>query len=67
MPLWLIYCAAYLFERFSGLCGTLSPLTKDFIDIGRVSYYGDTHRFRNELVPVLEFPNIEKGVKELRE
>jgi nucleoside-diphosphate-sugar epimerase len=67
MPLWLIYCAAYLFERFSGLCGTLSPLTKDFIDIGRVSYYGDTHRFRNELVPVLEFPNIEKGMKELQE
>lgn len=67
MPLWLIYCAACLFERISGWFGTLSPLTKDFIDIGRVSYYGDTYRFRNELVPVLEYPTIEKGVKELRE
>ena len=65
MPLWLIYCAAYGFESVSKVFGTLSPLTKDFIDIGRVSYYGDTFRFRKELLAELKFRNVNEGVNEL--
>ncbi len=65
MPLWIIYLAAMLFETVSGLFGTISPLTKDFIDIGRVSYYGDTSRFRNELLPDLKYRNIHEGINEL--
>jgi nucleoside-diphosphate-sugar epimerase len=66
MPLWLIYLAANLFELISKVFGTKSPLTKDFIDIGRVSYYGDTSRFRTELLPVLKYRNIYEGIEEMK-
>jgi len=66
MPLWLIYLAAEVFEMVSSSFGTLSPLTKDFIDIGRVSYYGDTTRFREKLLPILTFPTINDGIQELQ-
>ncbi len=65
MPLWLIYLAASAFEMVSKAFDTKSPLTKDFIDIGRVSYYGDTYRFRRELLSDLKFPNIDEGIEEL--
>ncbi len=66
MPLWLIYSAAKVFEFISAVFGVKSPLTKDFIDIGRVSYYGDTSRFRSELVPELKYPTIYEGIKEMK-
>lgn len=65
MPLWLIYSAAEIFEFASSVFKTQSPLTKDFIDIGRVSYYGDTSRFRSELLPLLKYSSINEGVSEL--
>ena len=65
MPLPLIYFAARLCEWTSRRFHLPSPLTKDFIDIGRVSYYGDTGRFREELLPVLEHPSIADGLHEL--
>jgi len=65
MPLWLIYLAAQIFEIVSRAFKTKSPLTKDFIDIGRVSYYGDTSRFRAELLPSLKYSNINEGVQEM--
>jgi len=67
MPLWLIYFAAKIFELSSRAFGIVSPLTKDFIDIGRVPYHGDTSRFRKELLPVLKYPNINEGIKEMQE
>jgi nucleoside-diphosphate-sugar epimerase len=66
MPLWLIYAAAEISEFVSSVFKTKSPLTKDFIDIGRVSYYGDTSRFRSELLPVLKHPDIYEGKNEMR-
>jgi len=66
MPLWLIYFAAELFELLSRVFGTSSPLTKDFIDIGRVSYYGDTTSFRAELLPDLTYTDCLKGIQELK-
>ncbi|MEW6076722.1 MAG: NAD-dependent epimerase/dehydratase family protein [Thermodesulfobacteriota bacterium] len=66
MPLWLIYAAAAGFEMASSIFGTKSPLTRDFIDIGRVSYFGDTSRFRRELLPDLTFRNIAEGLEELK-
>lgn len=58
-------------QYFKNLVGAakarkISPLTKDFIDIGRVSYYGDTSRFRKELLPVLNYPTINDGIKEMK-
>jgi len=66
IPLWLIYFAANIFEFISKVFDTKSPLTKDFIDIGRVSYYGDTSRFRSELLPRLKYPSLKKGVNEMK-
>jgi len=66
MPLGLIYYAAELFELASIIFGTISPLTKDFIDIGRVSYYGDTTSFRKELLPDLTYTDCLTGIQELK-
>ncbi len=65
MPLWLIYMAAELCELYSRITGCVSPLTRDFIDIGRVSYYGDTERMRRDLLPVLKYPTITDGLSSL--
>ena len=62
MPNWLIMTAAQVFEFFSALFGTRSPLTKDFVRIGQVSYYGDTTRMRNELLPNLKYKTFEDGL-----
>ena len=61
MPLGLIYTAARLCEAYSSLTGSPAPLTRDFIDIGRVSYYGDTERMRRELLPTLKYRTIAEG------
>jgi len=66
MPVWLIYTAAKILETFSLIFRTKSPLTKDFIDIGRVSYYGEPSRFRTELLPELTFKNVYEGEEELK-
>jgi len=62
MPLWMIYLAAELCEFCSHLTGSVSPLTSDFIDIGKVSYYGDTERMRRDLLPVLKYRTINEGL-----
>ncbi|MFN8095341.1 MAG: NAD-dependent epimerase/dehydratase family protein [Vicinamibacteria bacterium] len=61
MPLWMITTAALLCELFAAVAGTPSPLTRDFVRIGRVSYWGDTTRMRDELLPQLVHPNLEAG------
>ena len=63
MPNWIIMTAAQVFELFSALFGTRSPLTKDFVTIGQVSYYGDTTRMRNELLPKLKYKTFEDGLE----
>ena len=62
MPVWMIMTAASLFEVFSAIFGTRSPLTRDFIRIGMVSYYGDTSRMRKELLPTLKYPTFKDGL-----
>jgi nucleoside-diphosphate-sugar epimerase len=66
LPLPLIYQAAILCEWASRRFDIPSPLTRDFIDIGSVSYYGDTRRFRNELLPELTYRNVSEGAGELK-
>jgi nucleoside-diphosphate-sugar epimerase len=61
MPPRLIYFAAWLCELHSALFKTKSPLTRDFITIGRCSYYGDTARMRTELLPTLKYPTFKEG------
>ena len=62
MPVWMIMMAARVFEMFSAIFGTRSPLTRDFIKIGMVSYYGDTSRMRKELLPILKYPTFKDGL-----
>ena len=66
LPLWLIHTAACLCELFATIVRTPSPLTRDFIRIGRVSYWGDTARTQAELLPDLEHPTLEEGLSTLR-
>lgn len=66
LPLWMIYTAAELCELFALVFRTPAPLTKDFITIGRVSYYGDTTRTREDLLPDLVYPTLEHGLRILQ-
>ena len=61
MPMWMIYAAACFFELGSKLFGTRSYLTKDFVDIGKVAYYGDTSRMKQDLLPNLKYPTMADG------
>ncbi|MBN1417794.1 MAG: NAD(P)H-binding protein [Planctomycetes bacterium] len=65
LPYALIDAAAGLCELFAIAAGTPSPLTRDFLRIGRVSYWGDTRRARRELIPDLEHPTLESGLSAL--
>ncbi len=62
LPLPFFYAAAWFCEAFSAVAGTRSPLTGDFITIGRVSYYGDTRRMREELLPTLRYRTLADGL-----
>lgn len=62
MPIGLIMLFANCCEKYSLIFGTRSLLTRDFIKIGMVSYYGDTKRMREELLPELEFRNFKEGL-----
>lgn len=63
LPVRLIRIAAMCCEAFALLARTRSPLTRDFIDIGRVSYWGDTTRMRAELLTVLRHPTLASGAR----
>ncbi len=65
MNLKIIMFVAKLFEIFSFLFGTKSPLTKDFVKIGMVSYYGDTTRMRSELLTDLKYKTFKDGIETL--
>lgn len=65
VPLGLIHAAAVACEAFALIAGTRSPLTRDFIRIGRVSHWGDTGRTREELLAELRFPTLESGLSTL--
>ena len=65
LPVWTIYAAATACEAFALLARTRAPLTRDFIRIGRVPYWGDTRRFRRELLADLRHPTLASGLTTL--
>ncbi len=65
MPLWMINAAALGFECCSWVTGCRSPLTRDFIKIGQASYYGDTSRMRQQLLPELQYKTFREGLPTL--
>jgi nucleoside-diphosphate-sugar epimerase len=66
MPWWMILAAAGSCELFAALFGTISPLTRDFVRLGRVDHCCDTRRMRGELLPRLSYPTFEQGKATLR-
>jgi nucleoside-diphosphate-sugar epimerase len=65
MRMRLIMMAADLFEIVSFLFRTKSPLTRDFIRIGSVSYYGDTKKAREELFDRFKYKTFREGIHTL--
>ena len=46
VPIWSIDVAAAACEAFALVARTRSPLTRDFVRLGRVPHWGDTRRAR---------------------
>jgi nucleoside-diphosphate-sugar epimerase len=65
IPFAAVYAAAWLCECFAMVAGTSSPLTRDFVSLGRVSHWGDTSRSRKELIPDLVHPTLDSGLSTL--
>jgi nucleoside-diphosphate-sugar epimerase len=65
IPYSLIYAAACLCEGGAMIAKTRSPLTRDFVKLGRVPHWGDTRRAREALVPELVHPTLEAGLLSL--
>jgi nucleoside-diphosphate-sugar epimerase len=65
VPFPLIYASAWICEGFATIARTPSPLTRDFVRLGRVSHWGDTRRARQELVSQLVYPTLEAGLSTL--
>lgn len=65
VPFWSVLATASLCEAFATIFRTKAPFTRDFVRLGRVPHWGDTHRFREELLQTLEYPNVETGLSTL--
>jgi nucleoside-diphosphate-sugar epimerase len=65
IPFPMIYAAACLCECAATIARTPSPLTRDFVRLGRVPHWGDTDRARKELIPELMFPTLQSGLSTL--
>ena len=63
LPAPAFYAAAALTEAFAAVARTRAPLTRDFIRIGMASYVMDTPRMKVELLPELQYPPLEPGLK----
>jgi nucleoside-diphosphate-sugar epimerase len=65
VPPWLIDVSASCCEVFATIARTSSPLTRDFVRLGRVPHWGDTRRARQELLPQLVYPTFDAGLSSL--
>lgn len=65
VPFPLIRAAAALCECGAAIADTPSPLTRDFVRLGRVDHWGDTRRTRDKLIPNLTYPTLESGLSTL--
>jgi nucleoside-diphosphate-sugar epimerase len=65
VPFPMIYAAACLCECAATIARTPSPLTRDFVRLGRVAHWGDTDRARKDLIPELMFPTLQSGLSTL--
>jgi nucleoside-diphosphate-sugar epimerase len=65
LPFWMFDSAGALCEMGATVLRSPSPLTRDFLLIGRVSHWGDTRRARQDLIPTLRYPTLDEGLETL--
>ena len=65
VPVWGVYAAAWICEGVAGLMGWRTPFTMDFIRIGRVPYFCDTRRMKEELGVRVRYASWRKGLEKL--
>jgi len=65
VPFWMIEASAGLCELGATVLRTTSPLTRDFVRLGRVPHWGDTRRARQDLIPRLTYPTLDAGLSTL--
>jgi nucleoside-diphosphate-sugar epimerase len=66
MPYSIIYAAACLCcEGVATVASLPSPLTRDFVRLGRLPHWGDTRRAREQPIPQLTYPTLESGLSTL--
>lgn len=62
LPKLIIYVVSICCEIVSFIFNIKSPLTRDFIKIGMMSYYGDTSRMKKELLKELKYKNYKDAL-----
>lgn len=62
VPFSMICASAWLCEGVATIAGTVFPLTRDFVQLGRVLDRGDTRPARAELIPELMYPTLATGL-----
>ena len=62
-PRWLFPLAGGLTEAAASVLNKPAPITRDFIRIGMASYVSNTDRMKMELLPNLEYPNLQSGLE----
>jgi nucleoside-diphosphate-sugar epimerase len=62
-PRWLFPLAGGMTELGAAILNKPAPLTRDFIRIGMASYFSNTERMKAELLPELEYPNLQSGLE----
>ncbi|MBF0382852.1 MAG: NAD(P)-dependent oxidoreductase [Magnetococcales bacterium] len=60
-----IQVAAWILESMATIFGTKTPLTRDFIRIGRTPYFCDTSRMKQDLLPRLTHPSFREALHTL--
>ena len=62
VPVWGVYAAAWICEGLAGVVGCGTPFTVDFIRIGRVPYFCDTRRMKEELGVRVRYRGWKEGL-----
>lgn len=62
-PRWLFPLVGGLTEVGAAILNKPAPLTRDFISIGMASYFSNTERMKEELLPELAYPTLQSGLE----
>ena len=63
LPVWFFRMLAAAVEEGASVLGTSAPLTRDIIAAGMTSSVADPTRTRRELLPALQYPSLNEGIR----